>query len=409
MVSKYDIFYVIAVKGPLRVPDILDEMGRKSEDYQIIFNHVLELEKTGLVNRGEAIAIEKNERTVLLYRIIRFCTDNRINYNLLLKQSMVDFIEQASRSEFITIKDVDINPRTFSFYLKALSKCGLLLVISRRPLKCKLLRHGFFNDIFRFHGKELAFYEPKKDSMMEQIKRELKRYKDLSRIGYSILDELERKKEVEFIYGSLHLEGNPMTLPETQKLILEEIVPEKHKIIHIQEVTSYKKAIDLMIENARNDEELTLDLILKYHRMGMEHIHCAGKLRQQNVRIKGNPEFKTCEWRLIPIRIRELMEEYSMYRSSKRDTTEVIKFASYFHNEFQRIHPFIDGNSRISRLLMLHILRSSGLPMLDLPLGYYDIYMDLTKRSKERDDEAFRYIIEEMVYFSLKRINDDLS
>jgi Fic family protein len=86
-----------------------------------------------------------------------------------------------------------------------------------------------------------------------------------------------------------------------------------------------------------------------------------------------------------------------------------MKFASYFHNEFQRIHPFIDGNSRTSRLLMLHILRSANIPMLDLPLGYFDIYMDLTKRSKMRDDETFRYVIEEMVYFSLKRMNDQLS
>ena len=88
-----------------------------------------------------------------------------------------------------------------------------------------------------------------------------------------------------------------------------------------------------------------------------------------------------------------------------KDVKDIIDFASYFHNEFQRIHPFIDGNSRISRLLMLHILRSYDIPIMDLPLGYFDLYLDLTKRSTKRDDEKFRYLIEEIILMSLKRIN----
>ena len=87
----------------------------------------------------------------------------------------------------------------------------------------------------------------------------------------------------------------------------------------------------------------------------------------------------------------------------------IIKFAAYFHNEFQRIHPFIDGNSRISRLLMLHILRMHGLPVLELPIGYFDSYLNLTKRSKKRDDEEFRYLIEEIVLTNLKNLNNSIN
>ncbi len=99
------------------------------------------------------------------------------------------------------------------------------------------------------------------------------------------------------------------------------------------------------------------------------------------------------------------MERYDAFVKEKNELDRVIAFSCYFHNEFQRIHPFIDGNSRISRLLMLHILRSNDIPVLDLPIGYLDLYLDLTKRSKTRDDEALRRIIEEIIYFSLKRIN----
>ena len=160
-----------------------------------------------------------------------------------------------------------------------------------------------------------------------------------------------------------------------------------------------------MIENEKKKVKLDLPLILEYHKIAMSHIHGAGEIRKQNVRINLNPNFKACEWRLISLKLNELIEKYKEFISEKRSVEEAIRFASFFHNEFQKIHPFIDGNSRISRLLMLHILRSYGIPALDLPLGYFDLYLDLTKRSTKRDDEAFNYLIEEIVLMDLKRIN----
>ena len=105
------------------------------------------------------------------------------------------------------------------------------------------------------------------------------------------------------------MEGNPLTLPETQKLILEEILPDKQKLSHIQEVTNYKKAVDLMVDNAREKILLDLQLVLRYHEIALDHIHGSGKLRQQNVKIKGNPNFKTSEWQLIPAKIKALFDK----------------------------------------------------------------------------------------------------
>lgn len=405
MVSKYDIFYVIATKGETRVADIVEALHKPKEEYRSIFNHVLLLEKENLVIRKETIRPIKNEKNILLYHMIRFCVSNKMNYNLLLKPTMVDFIQQASQKEFFTIKDIDLNPRTFSLYNAALSKYGMLLIISRKPVTCKLLRHGFFLDLLKYYDRNTVFYKPEKHSFQKDIKKELRKYKRNLKINYSILDDLEKHQKVDFIYSSLHLEGNPLTLPETQKLILEGILPEKHKLSHVQEVTNYKKAVDLMVENAREKIILDLQLVLKYHEIALDHIHGSGQIRQQNVRIKGNPNFKTCEWQLIPARIKELFEKYNEFIGNKNNIEDVIAFSAFFHNEFQRIHPFIDGNSRISRLLMFHILRFYDIPVLDLPIGYFDLYLDLTKRSECRDDEAFQQIIEEIIFFSLKRLN----
>ncbi|MBI4919266.1 Fic family protein [archaeon] len=137
----------------------------------------------------------------------------------------------------------------------------------------------------------------------------------------------------------------------------------------------------------------------------MEQIPEAGEFRKQNVKIKLNPSFKTSNWQNIKDKINNLIKKYLEFESKKRTLEEVITFAAFFHNEFQRIHPFIDGNSRISRLLMLHILRSHNLPLFDLPIGYFDSYLDLTKRSTKRDDIALKYLVEELVLINLKKVN----
>lgn len=408
MVSKYGVFYVIATKGEIKVNEIVEALNKPKKEYRAIFNHVMNLDKEGYIKRNDRIRVVHNEKSKRLFRLISFCINNSINYNLIFKKTMLEFLQKASKKEFFTIKDTRVHPQTFKFYVSALAKYGFLLILSRKPLKCKLLRHHFLIDLMDFFGKKLKFYTPKKHTFVNEIKKELRKYKRNLRIHYTIMESLEKKEEADFIYSSLNLEGNPLTLPETQKLILEEIVPKKHKLIHIQEVTNYKKAVDLMMANARKKVKLDLQLILKYHKIAMSHIHGAGEIRKQNVRIKFNPDFKTCDWHLIPLKLGKLMEKYQEFEAEKRDVKEVIVFASFFHNEFQRIHPFIDGNSRISRLLMLHILRRQGIPILDLPLGYFDLYLDLTKRSTKRDDDALRYLVEEIVLMSLKRVNSNI-
>ena len=405
MVSKYDVFYVVATKGTIKVSQIAENLNKPKNEYQNIFNKVLELEREGFVQRKDTIEIVHTKKSKELFNLISFCVHNLMNYNLLFKKSMLRFLQLASKKEFFTIKNVPFHPQTFHFYITALEKYGFLFISSKNPLKCKLLRHHFLIALMKFFGRKTIFYSLKRRSFVEEIKKELSVYNKNLKINYVVLRGAERRREAGFIYSSLSLEGNPLTLPETQKLILENIIPEKHKFVHIQEVGNYTSAVDLMIKNSEKKIELTVELILKYHSMAMLHIPEAGKIRGQNVFIRLNENFKTCDWKLIPQRINVLIKKYNTFESEKRSVEEVITFASFFHNEFQRIHPFIDGNSRISRLLMLHILRSHNIPILDLPIGYSDQYLDLTKRSSKRDEKSFKNLIEEIVFINLRRLN----
>lgn len=406
MVSKYDIFYVIALKGETKISDIIKDLNKTNEDYKTIFNQIVKLGREKYIERGKTIKVVHNEKSKKLFELITFCINNGINYNLVFSKTMLGFLLNAARKEFFTINDIKIHPQTFRLYVDALSDYGFLFIYSRKPLRCKLLRHHFFIDLTRFFGKKIQFYAPKRHIFINEIRHELKVYKKNLRIHPSLIRDAESRKKAKFIYSSLNLEGNPLTLPETQQLILDNVFPKTHDMTRIEEVTNYKKAVDLMIQNSKNKVRLSLSLIIDYHKIAMSHMAQAGQIRAQNVIIKNNPRFKTSDWHSINQKLNSLMVKYDMFESKKNSIEELIDFSAFFHNEFQRIHPFIDGNSRTARLLMYHILRSHGIIIIDLPLGYFDLYLDLTKRSASRNDKTFSYLIEEIIFMNLKKINE---
>ena len=409
MVSVYDVFYIVAKNGSIGVKEIVRTLGKSNKDYQNIFNNVILLEKRHLVKRDKKVHVVNSTKAQELFDLIAFCLHNNVNYNIMLKDKMLYFLEKAAKKEFFTISDIKIHVGTFKFYTQALSKYGFLIIISRNPLKCKLLKSHFIISLLKYFRKKADFYVQKKRSHTPDIKRELRKYRINIRIRHVPLNEIEKAREAGFIYSSLNLEGNPLTMPETEKLLIENIVPEKQKLESIEETMNYKRSMDVMIENSRKKIRLDKELILRYHEIAMHGKDFAGKIRRQNVFIKKNPKFVTSDWKDIEKKLNALMIKYKEFQDNKQDMDGIIRFAAYFHNEFQRIHPFIDGNSRISRLLMLHILRMHGLPVLELPIGYFDSYMDLTKRSEKRDDENFTYLIEEIILTNLKNVNNTMN
>jgi len=409
MVSIYDVFYVVAKHGTIAVKDIVLELGKTRTDYQNIFNNVLLLEKKHLLKRDKAIHVANSKEAEELFNLISFSLRNNINYNILFKDKTLSFLEKASKKEFFTKEHMKIHAATFKFYTDALSKYGLLIVISKNPLKCKLLKSQFIMRLLKHFKKNSNFYIQKNRSHIPDIKRELKKFRRNIVISKVLLNNIEKSREAGFIYASLNLEGNPLTLPETEKLLIENVVPQKQKMEVIEETVNYKRAIEEMLVNSKKKIPLSRETILQYHAIAMNGKSFAGKFRKENVFIKLNPEFITSDWKDIANKISKLIDMYIEFESAKQDVSKVIEFSAFFHNEFQRIHPFIDGNSRISRLLMLHILRMHDLPILELPLGYFDSYLDLTKRSKKRDDKQFTYLVEEIVLTNLKNLNNTLN
>ena len=106
----------------------------------------------------------------------------------MFKAQMLEFLEKASKKEFFTIKNIKMHPQTFNFYVTLLSKYGFLLILSRNPLKCKLLRHRFLIDLVTFFKIKTKFYTSKKNFPPPSKKIEY------SILNYSIFIQFDLEK-----------------------------------------------------------------------------------------------------------------------------------------------------------------------------------------------------------------------
>lgn len=167
-----------------------------------------------------------------------------------------------------------------------------------------------------------------------------------------------------FSYDSTNIEGNTITLQETSQLLFENVTPRK-SLREINEVINHKEAFDYLI---KSKQEISRDLILKLHEIVVKNTLKSelndqiGKYRKVQVFIRGT------KW--LPPKPEQVSKEIayllSWYAKNKNKLHPLI-LSAYFHSAFETIHPFVDGNGRVGRLLMNFILHKKGYPMINIP------------------------------------------
>lgn len=205
-----------------------------------------------------------------------------------------------------------------------------------------------------------------------------KEIKELEKIKkeYSSLpkENLENRYEAFvslFTYNSTNIEGNTLTLQETSQLLFEKIAPRK-SLREINEVINHKEAFDFILNF---QEDISKEMILKLHELIVKNTlkdelkEEIRKFRTLQVYIRGT------NW--LPPKPKEIPKEMqillSWYSKNKRKLHPLI-LSAYFHSAFETIHPFVDGNGRVGRLLINFILHKAGLPMVNIPNKKKHIY-----------------------------------
>ncbi|MFH1311340.1 MAG: Fic family protein [Nanoarchaeota archaeon] len=409
MVTKYDVFEIVYKnRASLKPIEVVKKLNKNEREYHIIHRYLRELAKEKLlIKKKDGFQADISKKSELLYNLVFYCIKNGINYNFILDRNFAQFISLSLQKEEINSKNIRLNPRTVRKYVNILDKYGMILIISEKPLRAKIFYNVLLNNLLIYFGYKHSVIAESSKNYLQEIKKELERYRKLKNKDEAKYQRIVGEFGISFIYHSLSLEGNPITLPDTIKILKDKLIPANLKTADVDEVKNYQEAVFQMLKDTNERKPLSLQLVLDYHKIAMRHrSYLAGSIRTIPVHIKGNPNFKTTLTEKIREELEKLFDKYNEFTKRKNvPLDEVLRFAVYFHNEFQHIHPFEDGNSRITRLITFHLLQSLDIPILDIPLGLLDEYLSYTKGSKKREDIKLYQNLQKIILFNLKKIN----
>ena len=173
---------------------------------------------------------------------------------------------------------------------------------------------------------------------------------------------LKKMKEVlsiEWTYNSNSIEGNTLTLRETQMVLQEGITVKGKSLREHFEAKNHETALDYLYTLVKPGYQLNGKDILKLHELVLRSIEddFAGRLRNSGVRIAGA--------NFVPPnaqKVSGLFDDLVNFVNENKQQLNVIELAMVFHHKFVWIHPFFDGNGRTVRLAMNLILMNAGFP-----------------------------------------------
>ena len=204
--------------------------------------------------------------------------------------------------------------------------------------------------------------------MIDRKKEELQNKRPLT------AGEVERLTEefiVEYTYNSNAIEGNTLTLRETD-MVLRGLTIDRKPLKDHMEAVGHKEAFEFVQDLVKNQVPLSESIIRQIHYLVLaDKKDDRGVYRRVPVRIMG-AKHEPVQPYLIQPKMEQLLESY------RNNTEHLITKLARFHIEFEGIHPFIDGNGRTGRLLINLELMKAGYPPIDIKFtdraAYYNAF-----------------------------------
>jgi len=190
-----------------------------------------------------------------------------------------------------------------------------------------------------------------------RIKTQKQEY-DRLRVGKEALLRIIDESEIsESVYNSNAIENSTLTLPETEKILLEMEVSRDVSLREVFEAKNLARVMEYMRMKSP-EEEFSKKLILLLHQMLLGNINdgIAGRFRNGQEFVRVGSHIASA-----PEKIDQLIEDALIEYSSDNETYFIDKI-SKFHLVFETIHPFNDGNGRIGRVIINWQLSRLGFP-----------------------------------------------
>lgn len=223
------------------------------------------------------------------------------------------------------------------------------------------------------------------------------------------LKKIEDALAIEYTYESNRIEGNTLTLQETELVVNEGVTISGKSLREHLEAINHSEAITYIKDFSKKSIEISQRTIKEIHALVLHGINKenAGCYRSVPVMISGSRHIPP-----QPYLIEKQMEDFMLhFQELQEKLTHPVLVAAYLHDELVRIHPFVDGNGRTARLLMNLYLLRNGYVIVNLKggdeskLAYYsaleashmkkrpDAFQKLVAKAEKADLERYLYIL----------------
>lgn len=254
------------------------------------------------------------------------------------------------------------------------------------------------------------------DNLFQQIDALKKELEGLEPIKAEFQRKLDKKFRLEFNYNSNHLEGNTLTYGETELLLYFDQTKGDHTLREYEEMQAHDVALRLVKEWAEDQERplseadlKELNKIILVKPFWKDAITPDGqptrrqiligeyKQHPNSVRLANGEMFDYTLPIDTPIKMGELIQWFR--EACEKQEMHPVELAARLHHQFVLIHPFDDGNGRISRLLMNYVFWRFGLPPIVIKSSDKQNYLRALNRADVGEMEFFvEYIGKQMLW-----------
>lgn len=220
---------------------------------------------------------------------------------------------------------------------------------------------------------------------IDSLKKELDTFRQFD--SFRIAQALE----LEYTFESNKIEGNTLTLRETDLVINEGLTVSGKSMREHLEAINHQEAINYIKELVDKNFQLHERELKSIHNLILRGIfpEDAGKYRKVQVLIKGSGHIPP-----QPYLVSKAMEDYFIWFLENKNKLHPIILAAEMHERLVTIHPFIDGNGRTSRLVMNLILLQNGYVIANFKgdynsrMNYYEA-LEVAQTSKNKENFLF--------------------
>jgi Fic family protein len=239
---------------------------------------------------------------------------------------------------------------------------------------------------------------------VESILADIDRLKErLNDIRYRDNQRIAEALRTEYIYESNRIEGNTLTLNETQLVVQDGLTISGKTMREHLEAINHADAIEFVLDLVKKNAYFTERDLLQLHQLVVRGVHKrdAGKYRKVPVMITGSNHTPPQPWQVATE-----MEQYFTWYNQNCDLLHPVVLAAEMHERLVTIHPFIDGNGRTSRLVMNLILLKHGYVIANIRgdatarAAYYDA---LESCRSDSNKNAFIKLVAETELSCLQR------